>query len=137
MKLSIGQYTFYAIEYPFDALHSLSHATAMGSVTESFYCMERMAVTYPREDTNAPVPKFASKAAWKAAKSTKIDAVVRLARHLLKSDDALPPLVTEGKLSFPPLPPVLDGAIVPRTRKILIYQEYSFFTPLLINVSRP
>lgn len=119
---------------PLLRLLSLSHATALGSVTESFYCMERMAVTFPREDTNAPVPKFSTREEWDATRSTKIDAVVRLVRYLLKSDNTLPPFTKDGKLFFPKIPPTEDGASVSRTRKILIYQEYSFFAPLLINV---
>lgn len=132
-KPSTGEFVWSNTSHYFAHTHlRLSHATALGSVTESFYCMERMAVTYPREDTSEPVPTFATKAEWKAARSTKIDAVARLVRHLLRSDDAPPPVVVDGKLTLPPLPP---ATVVQRTRKILIYQEYSFFTPLLVNVS--
>lgn len=134
---ALDRYVCHSRWYRFvsDVSSSLSHATASGSVTQSFYCTERMTVTFPREDTNAPIPKFKSKEEWKASRSTKLDAVARLARYLLSSDNTLPPYVDDGKLKFPKLPALANGDTHPQTRKILIYQEYSFFAPLLVNVS--
>ena len=96
-----------------------------------------MAVTFPRQDTSAPVPRFTSFRQWEPVKSTKIDSAAKLVQHLLQSDNAPPPIIEGGRIQFPPIPAPAAGQQHPKTRKILIYQEFAFYSQLLLYVSRP
>jgi len=72
---------------------------------------------------------------WEEKKSVKLDTCARLVKHILTSD--LAPVVEckDGVVEFPPIPSPPPGVEVPRTRKILIYQEFPSLIPLLQNVS--
>lgn len=104
----------------------------MGVATESFWSNERMSVTFPREDTSAPIPRVKSRRMWETMKTTKIDVAARLAFYLLCSDTAPRPRLRKGNLLLPELDPNQPAS---RTRKILIYQEWAIFLQLLLDVS--
>jgi hypothetical protein len=114
-------------------LYRLSQAAALGIATETFWSSERMAVTFPRENTSAPIPRVTSARQWDKMKTTKLHATLQIAIHLLSSDLAPMPTVKDGDLIIPAF--VLPSPN-PRTRKILIYQEWSLFLQLLVDVSR-
>ncbi|RXW17371.1 hypothetical protein EST38_g8476 [Candolleomyces aberdarensis] len=57
---------------PDEAIDRLSQATALGIATETFWSNERMAVTFPRQDTNAPIPRIKTLRQWNESKTTKV-----------------------------------------------------------------
>jgi hypothetical protein len=114
------------------AISRLSHATALGIVTESFYSNERMSVSFPRADTNAPIPRVLSRREWEKVKTTKFDVTGQLVSYLLSSDIGPRPSIKNGTIVIPELDPTQVG---PRTRKVLIYQEWSLFVQRLMDVS--
>ncbi|KAJ2911463.1 hypothetical protein MD484_g8951, partial [Candolleomyces efflorescens] len=116
---------------PDEAIERLSQAAALGIATESFWSNERMSVTFPREDMTAPIPRVRSLRQWEGMKTTKIDVAARLTYYLLSSDSAPRPVIKDGQLALHRIDPAKAG---PRTRKVLIYQEWAFFLQLLLDV---
>lgn len=103
------------------------------TTSSTFYLAHRKGVTFAREDPDGPLPKFNTLDEWGAAKSTKIDVCARLCRHILERDDALPIEFRDGQAIFPPTP---SSDVPPSLKtKIIIYQEFPFFRPVLVNVS--
>lgn len=91
-----------------------------------------MAVTFPREDMSAPIPRITSRHMWEPMKTTKLDATARLTGYLLSSDAAPQPTIEDGVFVIPDIDRNRGG---PRTRKILIYQEWAIFLQLLLDAS--
>lgn len=81
-----------------------------------------------------PIEIPASMDAWKSAKSTKLDAVVRVCVHLLSDDEA--PHITPSDASMEMvIPPHVPSPDAKKTRKILVFQDFRSMTPLLVAVS--
>ncbi|KAJ2932839.1 hypothetical protein H1R20_g4266, partial [Candolleomyces eurysporus] len=130
LQLQEWELEFVDNSIPEEAIERLSQAAALGVATESFWSNERMSVTFPREDMSAPIPRFTSYRMWEPKKTTKVDTTARLAAYLLSSDAAPRPTVVDGALVLPEIDLTQAG---PRTRKILIYQEWAIFLQLLID----
>jgi hypothetical protein len=111
----------------------MTQATSAGLSTENFFLKERMGVVLPREQGNAPLPVFKSRKEWEANPPSKLNAVVLLIEHLLKSDHAPMPYTKDDEMVFPEIPVDKPAA---QTRKILLFNEFPFFAPLIIQVSR-
>ncbi|TFK32539.1 hypothetical protein BDQ12DRAFT_728582 [Crucibulum laeve] len=76
-------------------------------------------------------PKF-NAIEWDSQKSTKLDACAQMCQYLLSNDKTPDISFENGKPIFPPLPKVQDGD--PKNWRILIYQEFPSFGPLLQGV---
>jgi hypothetical protein len=92
-----------------------------------------MGATYPRLSLTDKIPLFKSLEEWQSRKSTKVDVCAQMCRHLLSRDDAPDMVFKDGGVSFPEVP----NPIIPEDQqtKILIYQEFPSFGPLVRNVS--
>lgn len=73
-------------------------------------------------------------AEWQAKKSTKVDVCARLCLHLLSRDDAPPVDFKDGGVVFPPIPASAPGEKISQNLKILIYQEFPSFGPMVRDV---
>ncbi|TFK16560.1 hypothetical protein FA15DRAFT_607055, partial [Coprinopsis marcescibilis] len=118
-----------------EALENISSANARGISSDDFYTSQRMAATFPQPDPSQPIPTFTSLEEWEPVKSTKIDVASRIVVHLCTSDDAPMAEFENGAVKFPLIPTPSEGP-PSRTRKILVYQEFTVFTPLLIFALR-
>lgn len=94
-----------------------------------------MSVGYARLSLEEKIPFFKSLPEWIEKMSTKMDTCARLCKHLLSRDDAPDPIVVDGQLVLPPLPPLAEGEEPQQTIKIIISQEFPSLAPLLRNVS--
>jgi SNF2 family DNA or RNA helicase len=90
-----------------------------------------MGVIFPREHITAELPVYQTKEEWEKNPPTKLNTLLAVVRHLLSSDEAPMPSTEDGILVCPPIP-----ANAPRnsTRKILIYNEFAFFAPLIVQL---
>ena len=93
-----------------------------------------MGATYPRLSLTDPIPRFNSLEEWDSHKSTKVDICACMCRHLLSRDDAPEMSLRDGQVIFPDIPPPTPGENVQKEIKILIYQEFPSFGPLLRDV---
>ena len=57
--------------------------------------------------------------------------------HLLSRDDAPEMIFEDGQVIFPHIPALRHGEELSKETKIVIYQEFTSFGPLLRNVSLP
>lgn len=111
----------------------MSQATSAGLSTENFFLKERMGVVLPREAANAPLPYYNTREEWEANPPSKLNAVFLIIRHLLESDDAPIPYTADYEMIFPEIP---ADKPTKQTRKILLFNEFPFFAPLIIQVRR-
>ncbi|TFK34929.1 hypothetical protein BDQ12DRAFT_668942 [Crucibulum laeve] len=91
----------------------------------------RMCFCYVCKDMAGLPPKF-NAIEWDSQKSTKLDACAQMCQYLLSNDKTPDISFENGKPIFPPLPKVQDGD--PKNWRILIYQEFPSFGPLLQGV---
>lgn len=105
--------------------------------SSTFYLPSRMGAIYPRRSLTEKIPHFKTLEEWQSRKSTKIDTCARMCRHLLSRDDAPDMTFKDGQVVFPDVPQPRPGEEVAQERKILIYQEFPSFGPLLRNVRAP
>jgi hypothetical protein len=132
----------YALSTPFFA-HQLTYCSprAVQANTyervggHNFYTHPRLNNTFYREKLTDPIPKFRSREAWEKVESTKLRTVRLLVTHLLSSDNAPAAYTEDGILYLPALPELGPGELHPKTRKILIYGEFSSFHRLIVDVS--
>ncbi|PPR00042.1 hypothetical protein CVT26_008918 [Gymnopilus dilepis] len=103
-------------------------------VSRAFYIEHRMSVGYARLSLEEKIPFFKSLPEWIEKMSTKMDTCARLCKHLLSRDDAPDPIIVDGQLVLPPLPPLAEGEEPQQTIKIIISQEFPSLAPLLRNV---
>lgn len=109
----------------------IAMAQLSGFQTESCYSNERLTCTFPRLNSKDPVPRVTSMRAWeKLGSPTKITATARLVAYLLSGDDVPIPLPVDGNITVPDRTPDPSS-----TRKVLVYQEFTVFAQLLIDVS--
>jgi hypothetical protein len=94
-----------------------------------------MGATYPRLSLSDSIPHFDTLDNWQKHKSTKLDTCARMCQHLLSRDDAPEMVFGNGQVKFPDIPMLKDSEKISQERKILIYQEFPSFGPLLRNVS--
>lgn len=73
---------------------------------------------------------------WEKHKSTKYEFVAKVVAHHLKVDDAPAVICSEEGIPHFPQIPVPVGETPPKTDKIIIYQEFTKYGPLLQKVSR-
>ena len=92
-----------------------------------------MAVGYAKEDPAAPWPKFKSLEEWAPVMSTKMDICAKICAHYLTQDDVEDIKFDDGKVIYPAVL-AAPGQDVKRTRRIIIYAEFSSMAPLLQNV---
>jgi TATA-binding protein-associated factor len=93
-----------------------------------------MGALYPRSSLKAKIPSFNSLEEWQEKKSTKIDICAHMCLHLLSRDDAAPMIFKDGGVIFPEAPQPTPGEVISRNNKILIYQEFPSFGPLVRQV---
>ncbi|TFK60185.1 hypothetical protein BDN72DRAFT_779739 [Pluteus cervinus] len=115
-------------------IDTASAGNSVRKTSRNFYLEMRLGAGYARLDTQDPLPKFKTLEEWHRQKSTKMDACARICQHLLSRDDASDPIIENGKITFPPLPPLQPGEVPKQTHKILVYQEFPSLGPLLRNV---
>ncbi|KAJ3517571.1 hypothetical protein NMY22_g13940 [Coprinellus aureogranulatus] len=116
-----------------ESMEGIALAATMGVQTESLYSNERLASTFPREDTKAPLPRINSRRQWKQQrKPTKLDSVARLTKYLLSDDNVpIPKGTVDGALVLP------EVELNPKAkRKVLIFQEFALHMPVLMDVLR-
>lgn len=91
-------------------------------------------VTLPGEYSKKNLPSIKSMRDWEdLGKPTKIDTVCRLVVYLLKGDDAPSPTVhPRDGISFPDYEPAPG---TPKTRKVIIFQDFPIYMPVLSDVS--
>ncbi|KAF5309269.1 hypothetical protein D9611_015099 [Ephemerocybe angulata] len=119
-----------------ESLDAASTGNGRGVSSSRFYIEHRMGVTFAQADPDAPLPKFDSLDEWEPVKSTKVDICAQIVRHLLSRDDAPRVEFVDGSPVFPPMPSI-DIASPPTTKnKIVIYQEFPSYRPVLENVLR-
>ena len=94
-----------------------------------------MGATYPCLSLTDTIPHFKTLDEWQDRKSTKLDTCAQMCRHLLSRDDASEMMFEDGQVIFPVIPTPKPGETVLKETKILIYQEFPSFGPLLRNVS--
>ncbi|TEB22051.1 hypothetical protein FA13DRAFT_1641971 [Coprinellus micaceus] len=115
-------------------LEAASSANGRNISSSRFYIEHRMGVTFARKKSNSKIPKFSSLDHWEQYKSTKIDVCCRLVAHLLQRDDAPLVVFENGAPVFPPMPPVDPKNPPTHVKKIVIFQEFPSFRPLLQNI---
>lgn len=72
---------------------------------------------------------------WKSRSSTKINLLIKLVQHCLKSDDiAMPTFDEDGNAHWPPLADLAEGQQHPQTRKIVVSQEFPMMADLIQSV---
>jgi hypothetical protein len=87
---------------------------------------------FAKETPESPIPKFVSLSDWERQKSTKFDVCARVCQHLLRRDDIPDVLFLDGELK---LSQMEEASEARKTRRILVYQEFSSMSGLLQNVS--
>lgn len=117
-------------------LRSLTSCSTMKAFSSSFYLPSRMGAIYPRLSLKEALPSFKSLEEWQAKKSTKVDICARMCLHLLSRDDAAPMIFREGTVIFPETPQPAPGKVISQDTKILIYQEFPSFGPLIRTVRK-
>ncbi|KAF6745335.1 P-loop containing nucleoside triphosphate hydrolase protein, partial [Ephemerocybe angulata] len=119
-------------------MEAVASANGRNRGASRFYIEHRMGVTFARskEDLDNDLPKFESLAEWEPVKSTKIDTLVRILHHLLSRDDAPPVLFENGAPVFPDMPPTDPENPPTKTNKIIVFQEWVTFRPLVQNILR-
>lgn len=93
-----------------------------------------MGAIYPRLNLENNIPSFESLEDWQKQKSTKVDVCAKMCLHILSRDDAPMMEFKDGQVFFPKIPPPVPGETVSILAKILIYQEFPSFGPLVRNV---
>ena len=93
-----------------------------------------MATIYPRPSLKDKIPSFKSLQEWEQKKSTKVDMCALICLHLLSRDDAPPLIFKDGNVFFPEMPQSRPGEVILQSNKILIYQEFPSFGPLVRSV---
>jgi TATA-binding protein-associated factor len=93
-----------------------------------------MSATYPRLSLTDKIPRFKTREDWESRKSTKVDICARMCFHLLSRDDAPRMIFEDGAVIFPEVPKPMPGERVSQELKIVIYQEFSSFGPLVRDV---
>ncbi|KAJ3548525.1 hypothetical protein NMY22_g1227 [Coprinellus aureogranulatus] len=137
IKLSGREYNF--LEAVNEAsLDAASTANSRNIRSSRFYLQHRMGVSFAREqseDANGgDIPRFDSLDSWYPVMSTKMDTCARLVQHVLSRDDAAQ-VEFEGGCGVFPLPADVDPQSPHvRTNKVIIYQEFPLFRPLLQNI---
>ena len=106
----------------------------MKAFSSSFYLPSRMGATYPRLSLGDKIPRFKALEDWKSGKSTKVDVCARMCRHLLSRDDAPSMIFEDGAVIFPEVPRSTPGQQLSQATKILVYQEFPTFGPLVRDV---
>lgn len=94
-----------------------------------------MAVSYASDDGKKKIPTFKSMDEWLPVRSTKIDVCARIAQHVLSRDDAGPVQFLDGHPVFPPHPTPDPTTPVTQSNKLVIFQEFVQFRPILVQVS--
>ncbi|TFK19678.1 hypothetical protein FA15DRAFT_601103 [Coprinopsis marcescibilis] len=136
LKVIHGVLTLTDREYKYldstmDSLNDASTANARKVANSRFYLEHRKGVTFAREPSDPPCPKFNTLEEWEDRKSSKIDCLVRMVQHILTRDDMPPVTFENGVPVFDPAP---GSPTFTRDVKILIYQEFPSFIPLVRNV---
>ncbi|PPQ82663.1 hypothetical protein CVT26_001000 [Gymnopilus dilepis] len=90
-----------------------------------------MAVGYAQE-SKGPIPRFSSLEEWEQAKSTKMDVVAQIIRHMLSSDQAPPVTFVDGVPIFPSIPISSDEEA--RFNKVAVFQDFPSLGSVLRNV---
>ncbi len=93
-----------------------------------------MAATYPRRSLKDKIPKFKTLEEWQSHKSTKVDVCAQMAIHLTSRDDAPDMVFKDGTVIFPKAPNPMPGGQISQTTKLLVYQQFPTFGPLVRNV---
>lgn len=88
---------------------------------------------YAKEDPAVPWPTFSSLEDWAPAMSTKMDVCAKICGHYLTRDDIEDVRFEDGKPVFPEVLTV-PGEEIQRSRRIIIYAEFSSMAPLFQNV---
>ncbi|RDB19056.1 Transcription regulatory protein SNF2 [Hypsizygus marmoreus] len=115
------------------AVESSSSSTRIQ--TKKFYLEYRTAVGYAKENPADLWPSFKTLEEWEPVKSTKMDVCAQICSHYLTHDDVEDVAFVEGKPVFPEIV-AIPGKEVLKTRRIIIYSEFSSMAPLLQNVLR-
>lgn len=102
--------------------------------TRGFYIEYRTSVMFAREDPEDAIPHFHSLEEWEPVKSTKLDTAARLCQYFLQRDGLLVPTFTDGRVHFPPLPPINEETAT-NDGKIVVFTEFPSMISLFINVS--
>lgn len=124
-----------SVLYILTCLYGVSASNDVLTVmSRSFYIEHRMAIGFARLDLSKAPPKFNSLEEWERVKSTKMDTCARMVQHILSRDDAPDPIIKDGYICFPNLPPLPVGQLPSFLRKLLIYLDYVTLGPLLKNV---
>lgn len=113
---------------------SLSSCGMAKALSSTFYLPSRMGATYPRLSLTDKVPQFKNLEGWQSRKSTKVDICALMCLHLLSRDDAPNMIFLNGTVDFPEVPKPMHGEQVSQKRKILIYEEFPTFGPLVRSV---
>lgn len=113
---------------------SLSSCGMAKALSSTFYLPSRMGATYPRLSLTDKVPQFKSLEDWQSRKSTKVDICALMCLHLLSHDDVPSMIFHDGTVIFPEVPKPMLGEQVSQKRKILIYEEFPTFGPLVRSV---
>jgi hypothetical protein len=113
---------------------SLSSCSAMKAFSSTFYLRSRLGATYPRLNLTDKIPRFKTMDEWQKAKSTKVDTLARMCLHLLSRDDAPPMVFEDGGVVFPPVAAPAPHELISQDRKIIIYQEFPSFGPMVRDV---
>ena len=89
---------------------------------------------FARENPEETIPHFASLEEWEPVKSTKLDTAARLCQYFLQRDGLPIPSFADGRVYFPPLPPINEGNAT-QDGKIVVFTEFPSMIGLFINVS--
>jgi hypothetical protein len=111
---------------------SASDANCRNITSNTFYLEHRMGVTFAREDPDDPIPVFKTREEWEQQKSTKINTAVLVTEYFLQRDDVSPVEFQGGGPLFPALPSTPHFT---RDVKVMVYQEWPSYTPLVRRVS--
>lgn len=117
-----------------ELLQSVSAANGRSASSSKFYIEHRQGVTFAQENPDSKLPVFTSLADWEQVKSTKIDTCARILRYLLIRDDLPPIEFVNGEVVFPSLPPLKGDEQAKQATKIIVYQEWPSYRPLVSNV---
>lgn len=118
------------------SLRSLSSCSSVKAFSSTFYLRSRLGATYPRLSLTDKIPRFKTMEEWQKAKSTKVDILARMCLHLLSRDDAPAMAFKDGGVVFPPVSAPAPGERISQKMKILVYQEFPSFGPMVRDVSR-
>jgi len=93
-----------------------------------------MSATYPRLSMTDKIPRFKTREDWESCKSTKVDVCARMCLHLISRDDAPRMVFEDGAVIFPEVPKPMHGERVSQELKIVIFQDFPSFGPLVRDV---